>query len=655
MTDSPLATLLISAFARHRAGDAERAEHDLHEVLALDPRQPLALDLLALLALARGAPAEAIGFLERAVEAEPNAARGSLLGHVLAANERPEDALGALRAALELDPSLVDVRRALAATLARLGRLDEAIEAYRTVLDAAPDDGATLHELGDALQLGGRLPEAVEAYRRALAVAPRPETLANLGSAYKKAGALEDAEEAYRAALALDPNQPGLLSGMGSLRKARGELDEAISCFERASALRPDDASLASNRLYALLYHPAYGAHDLQRAHLAWGRRFADPRTPAHPRHANERSPERRLRIGYVSPNFRAHCQALFTIPLFGHHDASVVDVVCYSDASVEDATTERLRAHAATWRRITGRTDDDVAALVREDRIDVLVDLTMHMADNRLLAFARKPAPVQVSWLAYPGTTGVRAIDYRLSDPHLDPVTATDAELPYAEETLRLPETFWCYDPLTEGLEVGPLPAARQGAVTFGCLNNFCKIDDATLRLWARVLAAVPTSRLVVLAPRGAARDRTMRVLGAAGIAAERVEPVEPRPRRAYLELYQRIDVCLDTHPYNGHTTSLDALWMGVPVVTRVGDTVVGRAGLSQLANLGLTDLATHDEGDFVTVATRLATDRPRLAALRSSLRPRFDASPLRDAARFARNLEAAYRRMWHRWLARS
>ena len=299
--------------------------------------------------------------------------------------------------------------------------------------------------------------------------------------------------------------------------------------------------------------------------------------------------------------------------------------------------------------RDTAGLSDESVATLVRDDQVDILVDQTMHMRGNRLLMFARKPAPVQVTWLAYPGTTGLATIDYRLTDPCLDPPGMFDAY--YSEQSLRLNDTFWCYKPLTTGLEPNLLPASGNGYVTFGSLNNFCKVNDSVLNLWSQVLKAVKDSRLLLRTPEGVARQRTLRIFANRGIASNRITFVGRQRRRDYLQTYHHIDIGLDTFPYNGHTTSLDSLWMGVPVVTLVGQTVVGRAGLSQLANLGLPELIAHGEDEFVEIAAKLACDRPRLNLLRSTLRTRLEQSPLMDAPRFARAIESAYRQMWQRW----
>jgi predicted O-linked N-acetylglucosamine transferase (SPINDLY family) len=316
------------------------------------------------------------------------------------------------------------------------------------------------------------------------------------------------------------------------------------------------------------------------------------------------------------------------------------------------DALTELFRGHADAWRDVADRTDEELARVVREDLIDILVDLTLHMVGHRLLVFARKPAPVQVTFGGYPGTTGLSAIDYRLTDPYLDPPGLHDDH--YSEESVRFFDSFWCYDPLDREPSVSPLPALANGFITFGCLNHFGKVNRPVLRLWAEVLRAVSDSRLLLLTPEGPQRQSTRDRLSEEGVSPERVTFVAHQPRQAYLGLYQQIDVMLDTFPYNGHTTSLDSLWMGVPVVTLVGQTAVGRAGLSQLTNLGLPELIGSTPEDFVRIAALLAGDLPRLSDLRLTLRGRMEASPLMDVERFARGVEAAYRGMWHRWCAR-
>ena len=368
--------------------------------------------------------------------------------------------------------------------------------------------------------------------------------------------------------------------------------------------------------------------------------------------HGNDRSALRRLKIGYVSPNFRDHVVGRNLLPLFREHDRRQFEFVCYADVPRHDELTNRFQSHADAWRDTAGLTDVQLAQRIREDGIDILVDLTLHMAHNRLLVFARKPAPVQVTFAGYPGTTGLSTIDYRLTDPYLDPPDLCDRY--YAEQSIRLPDCFWCYDPLDSDAAVNGLPAAEKGYVTFGCLNNFCKVNPPILKIWAQILKAVDRSRLTLLAGEGTHRQCALDLLAEAGVAGDRVTFVAHQPRPQYLRYYHAIDIGLDTVPYNGHTTSLDSFWMGVPVVTLTGPTVVGRAGLCQLMNLGLPELIGSSPEQYVRVAAELAQDLPRLGNLRGSLRQRMQSSPLMDAPRFARSIEAAYREMWRRWCAK-
>ncbi len=327
-------------------------------------------------------------------------------------------------------------------------------------------------------------------------------------------------------------------------------------------------------------------------------------------------------------------------------------EIHCYASVSRPDAITDRLRQAAHFWHDVRLRTNEELAALIRQNGIDILVDLTMHMAHNRLLVFARKPAPVQVTWLAYPGSTGLETIDYRITDSHMD---APDGnELIYAEKSVRLPDCWCCYDPLTDLPPATPRPRSWNGPIYFGCLNNPCKINAPVLRLWADVLRAVQHSHLLIMASSAQQRRWIGNLLGQSGVRSDRVEFVGSCARCDYLRIYDRIDIALDPLPYNGITTTCDALWMGVPVVSLAGETAAGRAGRSILSNIGLTDLIAQTPEQYIQLAANLAHDLPRLATLRSTLRDRMQKSPLMDAPRFAHNIEFAYRTMWREWGAK-
>jgi protein O-GlcNAc transferase len=460
---------------------------------------------------------------------------------------------------------------------------------------------------------------------------------------------LDEAIAAYREAIRLRPDYAETFANLGKVLRNIARLDEALACFREAIRLKPDLIYAHENLIFALPFHASTEPAVVLAEARRWDRQFATPLRKFIEPHSNTRDADRRLRIGYVSSNFREHCQSLFTILLLSNHNHESVEVFCYCDVGRPDRITERIRGCADQWRQIAGASDADVARKIREDRIDILVDLTMHMAGGRLLLFARKPAPVQVAWLAYPGTTGLSAMDYRITDPYLDPPGIGDEV--YSEKTIRLPDTFWCYDPLVEGLAVNPLPALSGGWITFGCLNGFVKINEQVLRLWARVLASVNGSRMIILCPEGNHRRWLLSIFNSEGVDSNRIDLVTFRPRAQYLEQYHRIDLGLDAFPANGHTTSLDSYWMGMPVITLAGKTALGRAGVSQLTNLGMTELIAQNTDDFVKIATELATDLPRLAEIRRTLRARMQASPLMDGPRFARNMEAAYRQMWCDW----
>jgi predicted O-linked N-acetylglucosamine transferase (SPINDLY family) len=673
------------ALRLHRAGRLPEAETLYRQVVGA-AAHAAACGGLGVVVYQQGRPAEAEAHLREALRlgAEPFPVFVHL-GATVAALGRAEEAVTFYRRALELRPDAADVHNSLGLSLAGLGRSAEAIDCYRRALELRPDAADVHNNLGNALTVLGRHAEAEASYRRTVALMPGvPEGQHNLGFAlarlgrhaeaegyYRRALELrptyleahlnlgntlyelrrgEEAEACFRRALELRPDAADAHNNLGNVFKDESRLDEALTCYRRALELKPDSFTARSNLLYTLLFHPGPDGRALAEEHRRWVGALADPLRPAARPHPNDRDPGRRLRIGYVSPDFRDHVVGFNLVPLFREHDRRSVEVFCYSGVVRPDALTGQFRAWADGWREVAGRGDDEVAELVRADRIDVLVDLALHLAGGRLPVFARKPAPVQVAFAGYPGTTGLSAIDYRLTDPYLEPPGADEPV--GVERPERLP-SFWCYAPRGDEPAVGPLPAASGPGVTFGCLNNPCKVNDGVVRLWARVLRAVPDSALLMLCPSAAHRRRVEEVLRGEGIDPARLRTTGPLPRAEYLGLFRRIDVALDTVPYNGHTTSLDGLWMGVPVVSRVGRTVVGRAGLSQLTNLGLGELAADSDDAFVRIATGLAGARDRLAALRAGLRERMRASPLTDAPGFARAVEAAYRKMWVRWCA--
>ena len=556
-----------------------------------------------------------------------------------------EQALALYRQILAADPNHAETWSNLGTVLKKKGELGEAIEAFRRAVALRPSYAEAYNNLGNALKSAGQTEEAIAAYRQALALRPQfPQAWFNLGNVLKDAGRLDDAISAYRQALALQANFPAAHANLGNAMKDRADLDEAIACYRKSLELNPD-ARVASNLLYGMHFQQEDDAGRLYEQHARWNRTYAEsvPRQILPQR--QDPDPHRRLRIGYVSPDFNEHPVGRFMLPLLSHHDHASFEIFCYADVRKADALTERLATHADVWHDTTALSDEQLAQLVADDRIDVLVDLALHTNGNRLLMFARKPAPVQVTYLAYCSTTGVGTIDYRLTDPYFDPASSGDEF--YSEKSIHLPRTWWCYQPPDSAPDVSPLPARASGNITFGCLNNFAKVTPATLSMWAQLLREAPGSSLLLHSHEGSHRQKAQERLARDGVDPNRLQFVGRLSFAKYLEQYARIDIALDPFPFGGGTTTCDALWMGAPVISLAGRTAVSRAGLSILSNIGLPDLVAHTPDDYVRIAATLASNRPELEDLRTTLRDRMRSSPLMDAPQFARDVETAYRQI--------
>jgi len=569
-----------------------------------------------------GRLAEAQVIYERILAGQPSHSEAlHLLGILTSQSDRNQQAIELLSRAVAINPSAAIYQNNLGFALLKQGSIDQAIKCFYVALKIKPDYAEAYYNLGVALQRLDRLDEASAVYLKAIDFKP------------------DDAEA---------------FNNLGNVYKDQGRLDQAGAAFHRAMQINPDSASAHGNLVYSLYFDPAQNAQTISEELGRWHDRHARPLRELIQPHTNSRDPERRLKIGYVSGDFCEHVVGWNLLPLLNEHDHKQSEIFCYfSSKRPPDEVTKRIQDLADVWRNITGIDDQRAAQIIRDDKIDILVDLASHTADNRLLIFARKPAPVQVTWLAYPGSTGLDTVDYRFSDPYLDPPD-TDLSI-YSEQTVRLEKTYWCYRPGGPAPDVASLPALSAGYITFGCLNNFAKISAPAQKLWIQLLDAVPNARLILHAHEGSHRAAIRERFVRNGIATERMEFIGRKLWPEYIKSYNRIDIGLDPFPYNGGITSCDSLYMGVPVVSLWGQMAVGRAGKSILTNVGLPELIAQTPEEYLQIAIRLAGDLPRLAELRSRLLLRLENSPLMDARRFAQNVEAAYRKMWRDWCAKS
>jgi protein O-GlcNAc transferase len=610
---------LAEAARLERQGKFSEAEAICRRVLASQPRSPEAHHLLGTILYQRGQNDEAIEVMQRGVAIAPQAPQLRVnLVAMLGKAGRHEESLSHLTEALRITGNIPDLHNNLGVTLEALERYVEAAAAYRTAIQLRPN---------------------------------YPEAHFNLGNALRKIGRIDEAAAEYRTALRLRPEYAKGYDGLANVATEIGELDQTLACFRKMIEMNPTNPAPRSALLYTIHYHPDYDAESLFREHKEWGRRFCDPLRDQIGPHDNDRTADRRLRVGYVSPDFREQTVPRFIGCALQHHDHAQFEIFCYSDVENADSTTEWLQSLPDHWTNTAGWTDITLEKQIRADRIDILVDLRGHAAHNRMTLFARKPAPVQLNMVGYFDTTGLATMDWRITDEHQDPPGVTDQY--HTERLARIPNTCWCYTADSDAPEVAELPAITKGYVTFGSLNKIIKVTEPCAKLWARVLEAVPRSRLVLVVnavdPATALKQRLVKL----GLPVDRVIVAgKVRHRREYLERFNAIDIALDTFPFNGITTTCDGLWMGVPLVTLGGKTSVSRSGRSIMCGLGMPELATSSPEEFVRVASDLALDIPRLSKMREGMRQRMANSPLMDHRGFTTHLESAYRTMWSEFI---
>jgi len=553
------------------------------------------------------------------------------------------------RAIFESDPHCGFAWQILGAALEMQGK--DGLHELKMAAQLLSDDAGAHNNLAKALRDHGWFNEAIESYRRAIALKPDFSVAhSGLGMTLRRLGQLDAALESYRHAITYDPRNVEAYNNMGRAYQDCSRYDLASVYFNHALEIKPDYAEIYNNMLMAQLYLPDVTQKDLFVSHRRFGEQFEAALRPHWLAYANLRDPNKRLKIAYVSGDFRQHPVAYFFEPILNNHDKERVEVFCYSNSAIRDGVTDRLFANADHWHSCVGMTDEQLAQRIRADGIDILVDLSGHSAHNRLLTFARKPAPIQITYLGYPGSTGLSAMDYRLTDRYTDP--ASDPY--YTEKLLRLSGSMWCYQPIDDMPEVTPLPALTNGYLTFGSFNNVNKVGTGCMELWAALLRRLPTSRLLMATvPDGETRQRLLDEFKKLGVSADRIDFCGKLPSSEFMRKLQQIDISLDPFPVNGATTTCESLWLGVPVLSLVGERFVSRAGLSVLSAAGLSEFAAKTQEEFISLASDLANDLPKLAKMRAGMRERLSRSPLMDQQGFTRNLEAIYREVWQQYVS--
>ena len=573
--------------------------------------------------------------------------------------------------AVALQPANPEYLLNLASAHRAAGNLAQTIELLHQLIVRCPTFGGAYLELGRTFQGMKQFNRAVDAYARAMDFQfANTDSRTTAGEGLLETEMNAEAIACFRQAIELDPNNILAHCSLACALLYLGQADEAIVLHRKAIQLSPDDRIHYDNLLNSMRLSDSVGVEELLVEHQKWAVRFADRLAKFIPIRQNDPSPDRILRIGYVSPDLRSHPVGAFLINILLGHDREQFHITCYSNSAIEDEMTRSIRAAVQGWHVTPDWTDERSAAQIIEDRIDILIDLAQHTAGNRILLFARKPAPVQITYLGYPGTTGLKTFDAQISDPRIDPFDRAlfepepqsrrqsgppgQTEQYSTEPIERLPQTYWCFRPIANAPPLQPPPALAAGHITFACINKLEKSSPSAMRLWSKILNRVAGSRLLLIAPPGAHRRRIFDLFKSEGVDPDRVELVPKQPIREYFAFLQRIDIALDPIPYNGGTTTCHALWMGVPVVTLAGTAGVQRSGMSLLTNAGLPELVATTQDQYVEIAAELAGDLPRLEALKVNMRERMLASPLMDMPGFVRNLEAIYRKLWREWCCR-
>lgn len=594
---------------------------------------------------------DAIALYRKAIELSPNLADAhNNLGFALNVTEQPDEAIAACRQAIRINPNYAEAYINLGNALQGKGQLNDAITCYRQAVNLRPDLAQAHSNLGNVLMNTGQIDDAIVCHQQAIRLRPDlAEAHYNLGIALEDKGKFDEAIAATKHAIELKPDYAEAHTSLGNSFVEIAHLENAIACYREAIRHKPNFFLAHSNLICTMNFHLGCDSTAILREARKWNDYHGKTLRHLILPHKNRREPDRRLRVGYVSAYFREFVLGWNLLPLLSQHDRGHFEIFGYSSGTRRDAMTDKLRGCCDQWREVANLSDERLASQIRADEIDILIDLSLHSAKNRLRTFAMAPAPVQITYLAYCGTSGVDAMNYRFSDPYLDP---PEQDLSYySEQTIRLPETYWCYSPGGPIPDPSPLPADQNQHITFGSMNQFSKVSSATMELWCEIMKRTPGSRMLIHAPPGEYLNATRERFNRFGVSSDRVEFVNLQPWASYISTYHQIDIGLDPFPFNGGITTCDTLLMGVPVVSLSGQTPVGRGGRSILSNIGHPELVAYSSEHYVNLGVALAGDLPRLRELRKTLRQQLQSSPLMDAPRFARNVEAAYRQAWRNW----
>lgn len=675
----------------HQQGQLQQAENHYREIIALAPRNPDALNMMGLIYQQCGDFDRAVKYARKAVQLNRSPGFLSNLGSAYRGVKKYPEAIEAFTNSLAQKPDLLEAQFNLADTFLECRQYQKAVNAFKKTLNLKPKMVKALEGLSSALLGMGNLPAAISCAKKILAIEPENVVaLLNKGVSYQIAGKLDKALAAITAALKTAPEMPEALNSMGNIRGQQGHYNEALSYYEKASTIKsefveaksnlawmllqhgqpqksaklyrdlvgqnPRDPKIHSDLLFTLNYDPTLSQDQLFAEATLWGKKFSGEIKLVERKSISEKSKPtpspKRLKIGFLSPDFRNHPVGIFLLPLLSQISKERFETFCYSEISSrnEDDKTTVFKKLADKWYQTSGRTDFEVARQIVSDEIDILIDLAGHSANNRLPVLSYRPAPVQANWLGYVNTTGLPMVDYRITDIEADP---PGSESHYCESLIRLPHGFFCYSPPENSPDIQTLPASKMGHVTFGSLNNSVKISEPVIKTWAEILQCLPKSRLIMVSkPLGDEyiRNHFSEIFLKYGVNKERVEMTGYLSMEAYLNLYNQIDIALDPFPHNGHTITCHTLWMGVPVITLRGSRYASRMGASIMTRINLPEFIADSKQEYCDKAVSLALDFDRLAALRQNMRQRLLTSPMCDAKQFAENFQNALLDMWQK-----